>query len=175
MGAEARVVQEATRRRVLAATAAALPLVIGGCKGLGALGTPPKPAADVAVTREAITVESTLIARYGAVLAALPSLAGELRPLLAQHHDHLARLRARLIIPRAAAQPSASPSPSPRPAPVPGTPAGALADLRDAERTAAAALLAHLDAAPPSLAQLLASISASEATHALILGRGGHR
>ena len=176
-GAEARVVQEATRRRVLAATAAALPLVIAGCKGLGALGTPPKPAADVAVTRDAITVESNLIARYGAVLAAVPSLAGELRPLLAQHHDHLARLRARLIIPRGAAQPSASPSgtTSPRPAPVPGTPAGAVADLRDAENAAAAALLAHLDAAPPSLAQLLASISASEATHALILGRGGHR
>ena len=118
--------QEATRRRVLAATVAALPLVMAGCKGLGALGTPPKPAADVAVTRDAITVESNLIARYGAVLAAVPSLAGELRPLLA-----------------------------------------------------------HLDAAPPSLAQLLASISASEATHALILGiaqvsdgpggRAGHR
>jgi len=171
------VVQEATRRRVLVATAAALPLVIGGCKGVGALGTPPKPAADVAVTRDAITVESTLNARYGAVLAAVPSLAGELGPLLAQHHDHLARLRARLIIPRAGAQPSASPSgtPSPRPAPVPRTPAGALAYLRDAENTAAASLLAHLDAAPPSLAQLLASISASEATHALILGEGGHR
>jgi hypothetical protein len=177
VGAEARVVQEATRRRVLAATAAALPLVMAGCKGLGALGTPPKPAADVAVTRDAIAVESTLIARYGAVLAAVPGLAGELRPLLAQHHDHLARLRARLIIPRGAAQPSASPSgkPSPRPAPVPGTPAGALADLRDAENAAASALLAHLAAAPPSLAQLLASISASEATHALILGEGGHR
>ena len=169
------MVQEATRRRVLAATAAALPLVIGGCKGLGALGTPPKPAADVAVTRDAITVETALIARYGAVLAALPGLAGQLRPLLAQHHDHLARLRGRLIIPRAAAQPSASPSPSPRPAPVPGTPAGALADLRDAENAAAVALLAHLDTAPPSLAQLLVSISASEATHALILGQGGHR
>jgi hypothetical protein len=171
------VVQEATRRRVLAATAAALPLVMAGCKGLGALGTPPKPAADVAVTRDAIAVESNLIARYGAVLAAVPSLAGELRPLLAQHHDHLARLHARLIIPRAAAQPSASPSgtASPRPAPVPGTPAGARADLRDAENAAAAALLAHLAAAPPSLAQLLASISASEATHALILGQGGHR
>jgi hypothetical protein len=58
---------------------------------------------------------------------------------------------------------------------VPGTPAKALAYLRDAENTAAASLLAHLDEAPPSLAQLLASISASEATHALILGQGGHR
>jgi hypothetical protein len=58
---------------------------------------------------------------------------------------------------------------------VPGTRAGALAYLRDAENAAAASLLAHLDAAPPSLAQLLASISASEATHALVLGQGRHR
>ena len=53
---------------------------------------------------------------------------------------------------------------------MPGTPAAALGQLRAAEDTAARALLAHLTAAPPSLAQLLASISASEATHALILG-----
>lgn len=164
------MVQETTRRRVLAAAAAALPLVVSGCKGIGALGTPPKPAPDVAVVRDAMTVESYLIARYGAALAAAPGLAGELRPLLAQHHEHLARLRARLIIPRAAAQPSPSPRASPSEAPVPGTPAGALAYLRDAENAAAAALLAHLDAATGSLAQLLASISASEATHALILG-----
>jgi len=172
---EAQVVQEATRRRVLVAAAVALPLVAGGCKGIGALGTPPKPAPDVAVARDAIAVESYLIARYGAVLAAVPGLAGELRPLLAQHHDHLARLRARLIIPRAGAQPTASPSrtPSPGAAAVPGTPAGALAYLRDAENAAATALLAHLDAVTPSLAQLLASISASEATHALMLGAHG--
>jgi hypothetical protein len=55
---------------------------------------------------------------------------------------------------------------------VPGTAAAALAYLRDAETAAAGSLLAHLAAAPPSLAQLLASISASEATHALILGAG---
>jgi hypothetical protein len=53
---------------------------------------------------------------------------------------------------------------------VPGTPAAALGYLRDAENAAATALLARLAAAPPSLAQLLASISASEATHALVLG-----
>jgi hypothetical protein len=53
---------------------------------------------------------------------------------------------------------------------VPGTPAAALGYLRDAEDAASGALLAHLATAPPSLAQLLASISASEATHALILG-----
>jgi hypothetical protein len=169
------VVQEATRRRVLVAAAVTLPLVASGCKGVGALGTPPKPAADVAVANDAIAMEGYLIARYGAVLAAVPGLAGELRPLLAQHHDHLARLRARLIIPRAGARPTASPSgkPSPGPPPVPGTATGALAYLRDAENAAAAALLAHLDKATPSLAQLLASISASEATHALILRANG--
>lgn len=167
------MVQETTRRRVLAAAAAALPLVVSGCKGFGALGTPPKPARDVAVVRDAMAVESHLIARYGAVLAAVPGLAGELRPLLAQHHEHLARLRTRLIIPRAAAQPSPSPKASPSAAPPPGTPAAALAYLRDAENAAAASLLAHLDAATASLAQLLASISASEATHALILRAPG--
>jgi hypothetical protein len=161
-------VQDATRRRVLAAAAVTLPLVAAGCKGVGALGTPPKQAPDVAVVQDAIAVENCLIARYGAVLAAVPGLAGQLRPLLAQHHEHLARLRGRLIVPpaRPAVSPTARPS---APAPPPGTPAGALAYLRDAENAAAAALLAHLDTAPPSLAQLLASISASEATHALIL------
>jgi len=162
--------RDATRRRVLAAAAAALPLVLAGCKGIAALGSPPKPAPDVSVATDAIAVEQQLIAHYGAVLAAVPGLAATLRPLLDQHHDHLALLRARLIVPH-----GGQPLPSPRAtargrAPVPGTTAAALGYLRDAEDAAAAALLAHLAAAPRSLAQLLASISASEATHALVLG-----
>jgi hypothetical protein len=162
--------RDATRRRVLAAATAALPLVMTGCKGITALGNPPKPAPDVAVANAAVAVERQLIAHYAAVLSAMPGLAATLRPLLAQHHDHLARLRARLIVP-----PGGQPLPAPRAtaighAPVPGTPAAALGYLRDAEDAAATALLAHLTAAPPSLAQLLASISASEATHALLLG-----
>jgi hypothetical protein len=167
--------RDATRRRVLAIGAVTLPLAAAGCKGLAALGAPPKPAPDVAVVGDAITVEARLIAHYGAVLAAVPALADPLRPLLAQHHDHLARLRARLIIPPGSrATDPASPGPAPRgSAPVPGTRAAAIGYLRDAENAAAAAQLAHLAAAPPSLAQLLASISASEATHAMILG--GHR
>jgi len=153
--------RDATRRRVLAAAAAALPLVLAGCKGIAALGSPPKPAPDVSVATDAIAVEQQLIAHYGAVLAAVPGLAATLRPLLDQHHDHLALLRARLIVPH-----GGQPLPSPRAtargrAPVPGTTAAALGYLRDAEDAAAAALLAHLAAAPPSLAQLLASISAS--------------
>ena len=167
--------QEATRRRVLAAAALALPVVAAGCKGVGALGTPPKPAPDVAVVSGAIAGEKALIARYGAVLAAVPALAGELRPVLAQHQAHLTRLHAQLIIPRGA-PPTQAPKRSPGVPPAPHTPAAALAYLRDAENEAAAALLAHLTDAPPSLAQLLASISASEATHAMVLGAPGrHR
>ena len=168
--------RDATRRRVLAIGAVTLPLAMAGCKGLGALGTPPKAAPGVAVADDAITVETRLIAHYGAVLAAVPGLAGTLRPLLAQHHDHLAQLRARLIIPPGSrARDPASPGASPSPSAVPGTPAAALGYLREAENAAAAAQLAHLTAAPPSLAQLLASISASEATHAMILGHVRHR
>ena len=162
--------RDATRRRVLTAAAAMLPLVAAGCKGIAALGTPPKPAPDVTVATDAIAVEQQLIARYSEVLAANPGLAPALRPLLAQHHEHLTRLRARLIVP-AGGQPLPAPRATARhTAPVPGTPAAALGYLRDAEDAASGALLAHLATAPPSLAQLLASISASEATHALILG-----
>ncbi len=98
--------RDATRRRVLTAAAVTLPLLAAGCKGIAALGTPPKAAPDVAVARDAIAVETQLIAalRRGTGRAARRWPA-TLRPLLAQHHDHLAQLRARLIIP--AGQPAA--------------------------------------------------------------------
>ena len=79
-------------------------------------------------------------------------------------------LRARLIVPAGGQPLPTPPATARRTTPVPGTPAAALGYLRDAEDAASGALLAHLATAPPSLAQLLASISASEATHALILG-----
>jgi hypothetical protein len=164
----------ATRRSVLAA-AASLPLVAAGCsKGVGALGTPPSPSPDVAILRDAIDGETFMISRYSAVLTAVPALAGSLRPLLEQHHEHLARLRARLIEPRASSQPEPTPPAAATPAgpQAPGTPAAAQDYLRLAERTAASTLLGQITAAPPALAQLLASIAASEATHALLLAPG---
>jgi hypothetical protein len=162
--------REATRRSVLTAAAAALSLVAAGCKGIAALGTPPEPAPDVTVATDAIAVETQLIARYGDVLAASPALAPTLRPLLSHHHEHLARLRSRLIVP-VGGQSLPTPRATPRPTGhVPGTHAAALGYLRDAEDAASGALLTHLATAPPSLAQLLASISAADATHALILG-----
>ncbi len=161
--------QDATRRSVLAA-AVALPLLASGCKGIGALGTPPRPLPDVAVLRKAIAGEEFLISRYTAAMAAVPGLDGSLRPILGQHREHLGRLRARLIDPRAGSEPGPSRSASPIPAQVPGTPTAARDYLREAEHAAAGALLAQLTAASASLAQLLASIAASEATHAMLLG-----
>lgn len=186
--------QEATRRGVLASTGLAaaglaatglgLPL-LAGCKGVGALGTPPRPLPDVAVATSVIAGERALIAQYGAVLRAMPGLAGTLRPLLAQHNEHLARLRSRLSVPAGAPEPTVpggtstagggtSTAASGSPPPVPATPTAALASLRTAENTASAALASHLTTVSPSFAQLLASISASEATHALLLHPRGH-
>lgn len=164
--------QDATRRGVLAATAAALPL-LAGCKGIGALGTPPSPQADVAMARAAIAAETLMITRYKAVTAAVPSLRGRLQPLLSQHEEHLRRLRGRLIDQgTSSGHPAAGAGAG---GPVPQTPAAALAFLRRAEDAAASALTRHLQAASPSFAQLLASIAASEATHALVLSpRGRH-
>jgi Ferritin-like domain len=156
----------ATRRGVLAATATALPL-LAGCKGIGALGSPPQPRPDVGVARRAIASESLLVAHYEAVIARMPALAGTLGPLLAQHRDHLARLRGRLFEPR-----PPPPKPSPSVTPVPATPAVAISFLRTAEQSAASRLLGTLAAvSSPSFAQLLASIAASEATHALVLSQ----
>ena len=94
------------RRSVLAAAVMTVPLVAAGCKGVGALGTPPEPGPDVAVLRGAIGTEQALIARYRSAMAGSPGLAGTLGPLLAQHREHLARLTSMLIEP---AGPSASP------------------------------------------------------------------
>ena len=69
------MVREATRRGVLAAVVS-LPLVATGCKGIGALGTPPRQQPDVTVVRDAIDGETLMISRYNAVLAAVPALAG---------------------------------------------------------------------------------------------------
>lgn len=171
-----------TRRAVLAATAASLPLLaLSSCKGVGALATPPRPAPDVAVLQAAIGAEEVMIARYDAVITRSARLAGSLRPLRAEHRSHLVQLRSRLIVPpgsAAAASPTPSPSPSPAPAQagpgsVPAGAAAAISYLQAAERHAASALLHQLIAVSPSLAQLMASVAASEATHVAALGTAG--
>jgi hypothetical protein len=156
------------RRGVLAAALAA-PLLVTGCsKGFGALATPPAPAPDVGVLTSAIAGERHLIAAYQAVLAALPALSGTLAPLLAEHRSHVQHLTARLV--PGAITPAPSQAASQRPPRVPADAGSATAYLAAAEKAAATALLARIGVASPSLAQLLASIAASEDTHAAALG-----
>jgi hypothetical protein len=166
-------------RRALIAVAAALPLAaVSGCNGVDVLASPPSPAPDVGLLRAAIAQEQLMITQYAAVLRSLGSpgtgpaggsearLTAALQELLAEHRAHLAQLRSRLIVPAGSASPS--PSPSRRAAAaqaVPGAPDAAVAFLRAAEQAAATALLDRLLGASASLAQLFASISASEATH----------
>jgi hypothetical protein len=170
-------------RRVMLAAAAILPLAAAtGCDGVDVLSAPPRPAPDVALLRSAIAAELLMVAHYSNALSAArhpgatpaagrgtapAALAAALEPVLAEHRAHLAQLRSRLIVPAGAA-----PLPSERvpaaPA-VPAAPGAAVAFLRAAEQAAATALLDRLPQAPASLAQLFASISASEATHVPVL------
>jgi len=151
------------RRSVLAAAGAAVPLLAAGCKGVGGLGTLPRPRPDVAVLRAAIGTEQALIARYRSALAASPGLKDTLDQVLDQHLAHLAVLRSRLVGPAATPRPART---SPAAA---GQATVGLSALAAAEQAAAGALVSQLATASPSLAQLLASISASEASHAALL------
>ena len=169
-----------SRRSVLAATMASLPLLaVTSCKGVGALAAPPRPAPDVAVLRAIIAAEELMIARYDTAITHSASLAAGLRPLRAEHRLHLAELRSRLIVPPGshlpdrqagtAGRPARSRTAAAGPGGGPASPAAAISFLQGAERAAAANLLRHLAAASPSLAQLMASIAASEATHVAAL------
>jgi hypothetical protein len=170
------------RRRVLLASAAALPLLLGaaGCRssdvftGPDPLAARPPLGHDVLTLQAAIAAEERMIDLYRAAISGdsgnqRAGRARMLPALLAQHEQHLVRLKARLIVPPGT---SASPSPSAggtasafsSPGPV------SVAQLRAAERASAADLVRRLATAPPALAQLLASIAASDATHATALG-----
>jgi hypothetical protein len=159
-----------TRRSLLAAAGAALPVLLTACRGMQALGTPPPPARDIRVLRAAITAEELMVDRYATALGRLPAsasgLPAALRAVQAEHAAHLGQLRTRLI------EPAGAPTPA-----VPRSPAIALGSglaslletLEQAEQSASDQLLGQLAGLPPALAQLLASIAASEATHVPLL------
>jgi hypothetical protein len=162
---------------MLAASAAALPVLLAasGCRSSDAftgpdpLAGPPSPAPDVLTLQAVIAAEQALIRLYQAAIGTgARAIVREhgLEALLTQHQSHLTRLRSRLILPAPA--PSASASPA---ATASGTPAAvSIAQLRAAERASAASLLRRLTTVQPGLAQLFASIAASDATHAMVLG-----
>ena len=165
-------------RRVVLAASAALPLLVAGCRGPQALGRPPQPSAAVRHLRAAIAAEQSMVASYQRVLALLsdgraatgggPAARATLTGLLAEHQDHLRALRSRLIpgSPQAAGSGSL---PSPSVTEVPAAPRPAISYLGHSEQAASDRLMSQVLLVPPSLAQLFASISASEATHVPVL------
>ena len=164
------------RRTLLIASAAALPVLLTACRGIQALGTPPPPPADVDTLRKAIEHEAALVASYtalsasggpgatgnqsGGAPAAAGGLAAALAAVLADHRQHLAQLKSRLVGPAAHGSAVAS-----------GAGAGrsgeilTIDQLSQAEQAASDRLIAQLAGLPPALAQLFASIAASEAMH----------
>lgn len=159
-----------SRRGLLIAAGAALPVLLTACKGMQALGTPPPPAREIRALRAAISAEELMVARYSTALTRLPSTDSDLlaavRAVQTEHAAHLDQLRSRLIEPAGAATPAAPRAPA---IAVGASPSSVLGALEQAEQAASNRLLEHLAVLPPTLAQLFASIAASEATHVPLL------
>jgi hypothetical protein len=172
------------RRRILLASATALPLLLAtaGCRSQDVFAGPdpladrPPLGHDVLTLLAVIAAEERLVGLYRTAVTADPQATAKaqmLRPLLAQHEQHLAQLKARLIEP--AGQAAASPAPRPSRS-VTGRPSGPgqagtdLPHLRAAELASAASLVQRLATVSPALAQLFASIAASDASHVTVLG-----
>jgi hypothetical protein len=148
-------------------------MLLTACKGIQALGTPPPPAPDIVVLRAAISAEKVMVARYATVISLLRSqippratprdivLFEAVRAVQAEHAAHLMQLKSRLVE-TVLATPSPSPSPS---AQVSGGIDAEMTALEVAEQAASDRLIGQLAGVPAALAQLFASIAASEATH----------
>jgi hypothetical protein len=156
----------------------AVPLLfaVAGCSssdlftGSDPLGGPPPLAPETVQLESAIAAEQRLIAQYrSAVAAHTADSGGLLASLLSQHEQHLTQLTGRLVVP-----PGTSASPSPA---ATATPAASVtvAELRTAEQLSAATLTRQLTGVGPALAQLFASIAASDVTHAAALASAGGR
>jgi hypothetical protein len=175
-----------SRRRLLGAAAIALPILVTGCKGVQSLGTPAPPVPNIVTLRSAIAAEQLMVARYTAMLSLLRSqvparataqdarLETAIRSVQADHAAHLMQLKSRLIVPAGSAL-ALSPSPTPSAsAGLTGGVSAEVAALELAEQAASDRLIGQLAVLPPSLAQLFASIAASEATHVPYLQAARH-
>lgn len=154
-------------RRQLLAASPTLPLflALSACKRPAVLNAPPTVAPQTQMLLHAVTDELNLIWIYNKVAASYSSLAPALAPLRAEHEAHLARLRARIIEPPGDRVPDTVTA-----RPALGTTEGSvLTQLRSAEQAAVRTLMGRLPGASPSLAQLYASIAASESTHVSVL------
>jgi hypothetical protein len=148
-----------SRRRLL--QAAALSPFVAACTS-----GPARPARvdpDDALRAAAVAREQALLEQYAAAVGASPAVAAQLAAVRAEHEQHLVALG----VPAAGSSPP-SPSPSPLPTAA-GSAVPSPSRLAAAERTAAASHAAAALVASPSLAPLLASLAASEASHPVAL------
>ena len=141
-------------------------LALSACKGPAVLRAPPSVSPQTRALLHAVTAEQNLIWIYNKAIAAYSGLAPTLAPLRAEHEAHLAQLRGRVIEPPGKQVPGTVTA---KPA-LGATQSAALAQLRATEQAAVTTLMSRLNGASPSLAQLYASIAASEATHVSVLG-----
>ncbi|MEU4511860.1 hypothetical protein AB0G05_20390 [Nonomuraea wenchangensis] len=153
-----------SRRGLLAGGVAAL----AACSASGPARQPSTPAPDspeTVLVKQLIAEKERTIALYSAVIAD----GGErLAPFRDRHQAHLDELRKHvtgLVTPAAVATPSGSPAPSG--SAEPDKPS--LSRLRELERKAAALRPKQLAGISPGMAQLIASIGACEAAHAVAL------
>lgn len=156
--------RDPTRRAVFGGM---LALAVSACEPLRkAQGQPVSP--ELRTLRRAAAHEESLIARCEAVRRRHPRLASRIQPIADEHRAHLAALRGQ-VTPSPTPSASGSPSAKKETPSVPARRRDAVGALAAQERAAADARISDLDTAPPFLAQLLASIGASEATHAALL------
>ncbi|GGS26231.1 hypothetical protein GCM10010269_76090 [Streptomyces humidus] len=177
------------RRRSLLASAAGAAL-LAGCSpgadggGEGGADASGSPAAAERARARAAADSGGLVARYDAVLAVHPGLAGLLGPLRAEvvrHVDAFGGVRG--TPPSRSASPTGSPAgppsgsasappPASGPSPAPVLEKDALAQLAAAERALADRRAAELVGLPGEPARLLASVAAAGAAHAYLLTEG---
>lgn len=167
-------VGQPTRRDVLLggtrlAAGLGLASVVSACAG----DEPERPDPVESLVEKVVGQERALLARYRATAAAHPGLRRDLAPFVRAHEAHLAALVG--ATPSGSPSPAvggASPSPSRSAPPVPATPRDAVAELARAERAASQRRRADVLAAPATLARLLASVGAAEASHHALLAEG---
>jgi hypothetical protein len=169
------------RRRSLLASAAGA-LVLAGCSApeSDSETTGSKRSASDRARARAARDSETLAARYTAVIAAHPPLAGRLDPLRAEVVRHAKAFTSGLRTSAtpsapdsASASPSGSTAPSASASAVPEREKDALAELAAAERTLADRRARDLLELSGELARLLASVAAAGAAHAYLLTEDG--
>lgn len=139
-------------------------VTVTGCaaeKRVPPAAAPPDP--ETLLLRELIAGKERTVALYASAASA------RLEPFRQRHEAHLAELRRRLPPAPPAPSPTSSPVPSPSGSPAQGVPS--VRTLRNLEHRAAALRVRQIVGVSPPLAQLLASIGACEAAHALALSR----